>query len=42
MTLVGPADDAKLAQEILAAKGVNVGVQAGTGPLRADWGGVGE
>ncbi|MEM7689858.1 MAG: TIGR00341 family protein [Pseudomonadota bacterium] len=39
MTLVGPAADALLAQEILSARGVSVDMQTGRGPLRAEWGG---
>lgn len=41
MRLVGPEADAQIAQEMLAARGVNVSVQSGPAPLRAQWGGAG-
>lgn len=39
MTLVGPIEDARRAQAILAERGVTIEVQAGRAPLRAEWGG---
>ena len=38
ITLVGPAQDAQLAQQILATRGVTVGTQTDRGPLRVQWG----
>lgn len=39
IVLVGPEDEATQAAELLAQRGVSVTVRAGSGPLRADWGG---
>lgn len=40
--LEGRVEEAELAQEILAARGVTVAIAAGQGPLRARWGEAGE
>lgn len=39
MTLVGPIEDARRAQAILAERGVAIEVVPGAAPLRAEWGG---
>jgi uncharacterized hydrophobic protein (TIGR00271 family) len=39
IVLIGPADQASQAAELLAQRGVSVSVRAASGPLRADWGG---
>ena len=38
IVLVGDAEDVEAAQEILAARGVTVGVREAFGPVRAEWG----
>jgi uncharacterized hydrophobic protein (TIGR00271 family) len=42
IVLVGPADEAAAAQEILAGRGVNVETRTGPAPLRAVWGEAGD